>query len=99
MSHQSRLSRELRMLIGSQRVAALGTLADDGVPFVSMEPYVIEPKRGCLVTHVSALAAHTRYMASRSRVALSICVHEQSRQSAPAWSNAHFVATASAPVG
>ena len=60
MSHEPRLTRDLRILLATQRVAALGTLGDDGVPFVSMVPFAVEPLGATLVIHVSALAAHTR---------------------------------------
>jgi len=80
MSREPSLIRELRMLLNSQRVAALGTLGDDGSPFVSMVPYAIERTLGCLVIHVSALAAHTRYLRSQARVSLLICEPEQSGQ-------------------
>ena len=58
-SHESRLARALRELLNHQRVAALGTLGDDGLPFVSMVPFAVAPGPGVLVIHVSGLAAHT----------------------------------------
>ena len=72
MTHEPRLTRELRKLLRTQRVAALGTLADDGAPFVSFVPFAIEPKGQCLVLHVSELAAHTRHLQVRDRVSLMI---------------------------
>lgn len=57
--HESRLAKALRELLNTQRVASLGTLGDDGLPFVSMVPFAIEPGSGVLVIHVSGLAAHT----------------------------------------
>lgn len=72
MTHESRLGRELRLLLQTQRVAALGTLSDEGQPFVSMVPYALEPVHGCLVIHVSSLAAHTRYLQSRPAVSLLV---------------------------
>jgi len=71
-SHQPRLTRELSTLLRSQRVAALGTTADDGSPFVSMVPYAIEPQQGWIVLHVSGLAAHTGYLSARPRVSLMV---------------------------
>lgn len=71
-SHQPRLTRELSSLLHRQRVAALGTTADDGMPFVSMVPYAIEPQQGWLVLHVSGLAAHTGYLSARPRVSLMV---------------------------
>ena len=57
--HESRLARALRELLTDCRVAALGTLGEDGLPSVSMVPYAVEPGHALLVLHLSALAAHT----------------------------------------
>ncbi len=74
MSHESRLSKELRALLNAQRVGALGTLGDDGAPYVSMVPFAIDQHHRCLVIHVSALAAHTRNLQERAPVALiTVC--------------------------
>ena len=40
--HESRLARALRELLTDCRVAALGTLGEDGLPSVSMVPYAID---------------------------------------------------------
>lgn len=72
MAHEPRLTRELRLLLHARRTAALGTVADDGSPFVSMVPYAIEPAQALLVLHVSALAAHTRNLRARPRVSLLV---------------------------
>ncbi len=72
MTHEPRLTRELKKLLNSQRVAALGTIDDIGAPFVSMVPFAIEPQLHCLVIHVSGLAAHTRYLQARDRVSLMV---------------------------
>lgn len=72
MSHESRLSKALRALLNAQRVAALGTMDDDGAPFVSMVPFAIEPHLRCLVIHVSALAAHTHNLQARAPVSLLV---------------------------
>ena len=72
MTHEPRLTHELRTLLSSQRVAALGTIDDAGAPFVSMVPFAIEPQLHCLVIHVSGLAAHTRYLQARERVSLMV---------------------------
>jgi putative heme iron utilization protein len=77
MSHEPRLTRELRTLLNAQRLAALGTLTDDGAPFVSMVPFAIERQSGCLVIHVSALATHTRHLQIRPCVSLLVCVPEK----------------------
>lgn len=70
--HEPRLSQALRRLLQSQRVAALGTLADDGTPLVSMVPFAIEPTTGSLVLHVSGLAAHTGNLLARPAVSLLV---------------------------
>lgn len=72
MAHQSRLSRELRSLLFTQRVAALGTLNEDGSPMVSMVPYAIDAGQTSLVIHVSGLAAHTRNLQAAAAVSLLV---------------------------
>lgn len=72
MPHESRLTGELRALLHSRRVAALGTISDDGTPFVSMVPFAIVPQLGCIVIHISGLAAHTRYLNARPAASLLI---------------------------
>ena len=72
MPHESRLTRELRALLHAHRVAALGTISDEGTPFVSMVPFALAPAYGCMVIHVSGLAAHTRYLTARSAVSLLV---------------------------
>lgn len=62
MAHTPRLTLELAILLHTQRVAALGTLDAQGLPFVSMVPYAIALEPGVLVLHVSGLAAHTGNM-------------------------------------
>ena len=81
MAHESRLTRELRALLNTQRVAALGTLCEDGAPQVSMVPFAIEPGRGCLVIHVSGLAAHTRNL--QAAPAVSVLVMQAEVQGEP----------------
>lgn len=72
MPHESRLTLELRALLHSRRVAVLGTVSDEGRPFVSMVPYALEPSLGCLVIHVSALAAHTGNLQARPEVSVLV---------------------------
>jgi putative heme iron utilization protein len=72
MLHESRLTLALRALLHARRVAALGTLGEDGNPFVSMVPFAMEPSLGCLVIHVSALAAHTGNLQARPNVSLLV---------------------------
>jgi heme iron utilization protein len=72
MAHESRLTRELRALLHAHRVATLGTISDEGFPFVSMVPFALAPAYGCVVIHVSGLAAHTRYLTERPEVSLMV---------------------------
>jgi hypothetical protein len=72
MPHEPRLTQDLRTLLATQRVAALGTLGEDGLPFVSMVPYALEPGSASLVIHVSALAAHTRNLQATADVSLLV---------------------------
>jgi hypothetical protein len=72
MAHESRLTRELHALLQRQRVAALGTLCEDGAPLVSMVPFAIEPGGACLVIHVSGLAAHTRNLQTAPDVSVLV---------------------------
>ncbi len=72
MTHESRLNRELRALLHTQRVAAFGTLDEHGAPAVSMVPYAIETGLACFVIHVSGLAAHTRNLQSTPAVSLLV---------------------------
>lgn len=70
--HEPRLSSDLRALLASQRVAALGTLDEDGAPFVSMVPFALAPESACVVIHVSGLAAHTRNLQAAPQVSLLV---------------------------
>lgn len=76
MAHESRLTRELRALLHSHRVAALGTISDEGLPFVSMVPFALMPALGCFVIHVSGLAAHTKFLVARPAVSLLVMQRE-----------------------
>lgn len=70
--HEPRLTRALRAMLNTQRVASLGTLNVDGAPFVSMVPYAIEPVAACLVIHVSLLAPHTRNLLTNPAVSMMV---------------------------
>ena len=72
MSHEPRLTVALRALLATYRVAALGTLDADGLPFVSMVPFAIDPANGSLVIHVSGLAPHTRNLQATPQVSLLV---------------------------
>lgn len=76
MDHVSRLTRQIRELLQSRRVAALGTIGSDGGALVTMVPFAVEPQLRCLVIHVSQLAAHTRNLEARPRVSLLVMQSE-----------------------
>jgi putative heme iron utilization protein len=76
MAHLPRLTKELRSLLDRQRVASLGTVGDDGAPFVSMVPFAIDGQSASLVIHVSGLAAHTHNLQARERVSVLITQSE-----------------------
>ncbi|MES2880119.1 MAG: pyridoxamine 5'-phosphate oxidase family protein [Pseudomonadota bacterium] len=76
LPHEPRLSRDLRTLLTTQRVAALGTLGLDGLPFVSMVPFALEPHSASVVIHVSGLAAHTRNLQAAPNVSLLVMQSE-----------------------
>ena len=78
--HRSRLLLGAVALLQSHRVAALATLAADGMPFVSMVPFALEPEQGGLVLHVSALAQHSANMVREPRVSLLVMQPEQPAQ-------------------
>lgn len=72
MSHEPRLSLDLRTLLSTQRVATLGTLSEDGSPFVSMVPFALASQSPSVVIHVSGLAAHTRNLLASPAVSLLV---------------------------
>jgi putative heme iron utilization protein len=61
----------LRKLLGSQVVAALGTL-HRGRPAVSMVPFAVSPPSRSLVIHVSRLATHTKDMEAGPAVSVLV---------------------------
>lgn len=72
MTHEPRLTLALRKLLQTQRVAALGTLDEDGHAFVSMVPFAIDSTNASVVIHVSGLAPHARNLAQRPRVSMMV---------------------------
>lgn len=72
MAHEPRLTSALRALLAAQRVAALGTLGDDGAPFVSMVPFAVDAQDRSLVIHISGLAVHTRNLQRTPRASLMV---------------------------
>lgn len=76
MTHESRLTADLRRLLTGCRRAALGTLAEGGEPQVSITPFAVEPHTPCFVLLVSGLAAHTANMRRDARVSLLVAEQE-----------------------
>lgn len=76
MTHESRLTADLRRLLTGCRRAALGTLGEDGGPQVSITPFAIDPHTPCVVLLVSGLAAHTANMRRDPRVSLLVAEQE-----------------------
>src|SRR5512133_3213744 len=78
MTHEPRLTRALRNLLATRRVAALGTLdaQRNAQPFVSIAPFAPLSSEGCLVIHVSGLAAHTRNLLAHPQVSLMVMAAE-----------------------
>lgn len=77
MTHEPRLTTALRTLLNTHRVAALGTLGEDGRAFVSMVPFAIDAVAGCLVIHVSGLAAHARNLQATPQVSVMVMQAEK----------------------
>jgi putative heme iron utilization protein len=70
--YETRLDQELQAILRTQRAAALGTLTDDGTPFVSLVPFAVESTSGHVVLQVGALAPHTPHMHRDPRVSLLV---------------------------
>ncbi len=77
MSDDALLLTGLQQLLKIQRTAALGTLTNRGLPFVSMVPFAVCPEQQGIVIHISELAAHTRYLMQRPDASLLVCRSEQ----------------------
>ena len=99
MTHEPRLTRALRDLLNSRRVAALGTLdaSDPGQPFVSMVPFARLGAEACLVIHVSGLAAHTRNLLAHPQVSLLVMAAEADAEPVHALPRVTFDAVAQLP--
>jgi putative heme iron utilization protein len=70
--YDTRLDQELQSILRAQRAAALGSLGEDGAPFVSLVPFAVEPVTGRVVLQVGALAPHTPNMHRDVRVSLLV---------------------------
>jgi len=67
--------KELRDLVRSRQVAALGTL-HEGAPYVSMVPYAVLEDGPTFLIHVSELSAHTQDMLNDPRVSFLIMARD-----------------------
>ncbi|GAA6143489.1 pyridoxamine 5'-phosphate oxidase family protein [Hydrogenophaga sp. 5NK40-0174] len=76
MAGEHSLTRALRDLLSRRRTGALGTVGEDGLPFVSLVPYAIDTDSGSLVIHISGLAAHTRNLERCADASLMVSEHE-----------------------
>ncbi len=92
--HEPRLTRALRDMLNTQRVASLGSLNQDGSPFVSMVPYAIEPQAACLVIHISLLAHHTHNVLRNPAVSLMVMQAEMAGEPVHALPRVSMQATA-----
>lgn len=70
-THQAFLD-SLYQLLQQQRLGALGTLSNQGLPFVSMVPFALDTHHSRLLIHISDMAAHTRYLKVRPQASLMI---------------------------
>lgn len=94
MPHEPRLTRALRALLQTQRVATLGTLNEDGSPLVSMVPFALRTDEGGFVIHVSGLAAHTGNLRQRPTASLLVMQPEAPGEPVHALPRASFVGQA-----
>lgn len=97
-AHEPRLTRELRALLKHQRVAALGTLNEDGSPLVSMVPFALRTDVAGFVIHVSGLAAHSGNLRQRPAVSLLVTQSEAPGEPVHALARASFAGRATALV-
>ena len=99
MTHESRLQRSLRELIEQRRTAALAVSPADGqgAPLISMVPFAWCAEFGCLVIHVSALAAHTQAMQQHAAVTLLFAAPEVAGEGVHALERVSLQAVASTP--
>lgn len=77
MSDDAPMLAGIQRLLLTRRTAALGTLTNQGLPFVSLVPFAIAPELQSIVIHISELAAHTRYLMQRPNASLLINQGEQ----------------------
>jgi heme iron utilization protein len=68
----STIVQEVLALLRRRRWAALAALEEDGAPAASMAAYALDEENGELILHLSGLAAHTRMILARPRIALAV---------------------------
>src|SRR5690606_32943915 len=71
------LRTRLLDLLNTHRTGALGTLSEQGWPYVSMTPFAVDFKNPSLLIHVSELGAHTRYLLNRPQASFMVCAREE----------------------
>lgn len=76
MTAEPDLQTRFQTLVTRQRTGSLGTLSNQGWPYVSMTPYSVDTENARLVIHISELGAHTRYLLQRPQAAFMICTSE-----------------------
>lgn len=80
MTDDTPLLAGLQHLLQTRRTAALGTLTNRGLPYVSLVPFAIAPRLESVIIHISELAAHTRYLMQRPDASLLLNQGEQDGQ-------------------
>ena len=81
MTTENRLNEALRQLVWCERTATLGTLDREGEVSLSRVPYAIDPQRGDLIIHISALASHTAQLLNHPQA--SVLIGEREVAGAP----------------
>lgn len=71
------LRTRLLDLLNTHRTGTLGTLSEQGWPYVSMTPFAVDFKNPSLLIHVSELGAHTRYLLKRPQASFMVCAREE----------------------
>lgn len=106
MPHESRLQRNLRELVERRRTAALAASSAEPAdarsgalpaPQISMVPFAWCREFGCIVLHVSSLAAHTQAMGSHPAVALLFSTPEVDGEGVHALERVSMQGVASTP--
>lgn len=77
MTEHASYQTVLQDLLFLQRVAALGTVDEDGHPQVSMVPFALDRDTGHLVIHVSTLSTHTANLKKQASAGLMVMQPEQ----------------------